>query len=84
MYIRALETIPEVVVHYGQFQTNKVWMPRVAPAPGEDPMVRVFRTEEKGSDVNIGSYLLLDAFKNDSDTAVVISNDSDLAELPSG
>ena len=36
------------------------------------------QTEEKGSDVNLASHLLLDAFKHASDTAVVISNDSDL------
>jgi hypothetical protein len=32
--------------------------------------------EEKGSDVNSATYLLLDAF----DTAVVVSDDSDLLE----
>ena len=35
------------------------------------------RTEEKGSDVNLASYLLLDCFENDCDEFVVISNDSD-------
>lgn len=38
----------------------------------------VLRTEEKGSDVNLASHLLLDAFLNDCEVAVVISNDSDL------
>ena len=37
----------------------------------------VLRTEEKGSDVNLATYLLLDAFDNDYDTAIVVSNDSD-------
>ena len=36
--------------------------------------------EEKGSDVNLASHLLLDGFRNDFEQAVVISNDSDLAE----
>ncbi len=35
-------------------------------------------TEEKGSDVNLASYLLLDGCQNNYDLAVVISNDSDL------
>ena len=39
------------------------------------------KTEEKGSDVNLATFLLLDAFKHDCDVAVVISNDSDL-KLP--
>ena len=40
----------------------------------------VWKTEEKGSDVNIATYLLLDAFKNQYDVAAVLSNDSDLIE----
>ena len=41
-------------------------------------MVEVVRTEEKGTDVNLASYLLLDAFRNDYEQAVVVSNDADL------
>ena len=37
-------------------------------------------TEEKGSDVNIASHLLLDGFLAKYETAVIISNDSDLCE----
>ena len=37
--------------------------------------------EEKGSDVNIASHLLLDIFEKRIDAAIVISNDSDL-KLP--
>ena len=47
--------------------------PRVGPKT-----VEVVRTEEKGSDVNLASYLLLDGFRGDCEAAVVISNDSDL------
>ena len=43
-------------------------------------MVQVKKSEEKGSDVNLASHLLLDCFKNDFDEAVVISNDADLVE----
>ncbi|MGA2165853.1 MAG: NYN domain-containing protein [Solirubrobacteraceae bacterium] len=38
----------------------------------------VLRTEEKGTDVNLASYLLLDAFREDCETAIVVSNDADL------
>ena len=41
---------------------------------------RVIKTEEKGSDVNLGTHLLMDAFDDLFDVAVVVSNDSDLAE----
>jgi hypothetical protein len=42
-------------------------------------MVSVARREEKGSDVNVASHLLLDQLDGRIDAAVVISNDSDLA-----
>jgi hypothetical protein len=42
-------------------------------------MARVARREEKGSDVNVASHLLIDALGGRVDAAVVISNDSDLA-----
>jgi hypothetical protein len=41
----------------------------------------VAKTEEKGSDVNLATFLLLDAFQRDCDAAVMMSNDSDL-KLP--
>jgi hypothetical protein len=50
-------------------------MPLSAPAKG---YARVIKTEEKGSDVNIATHLLVDAFHNDFELAVIISNDSDL------
>jgi hypothetical protein len=40
--------------------------------------VEVLKTEEKGSDVNLASYLLLDASRRDCAVAVLITNDSDL------
>ena len=42
--------------------------------------VWVDKTEEKGSDVNLASHLLRDAFLKQFEVAVLISNDSDLAE----
>jgi hypothetical protein len=48
-----------------------------APKRGS-PNRLVWNTEEKGSDVNLASYLLIDGFRARYDIAVVISNDSDL------
>jgi len=42
--------------------------------------VQVIKTEEKGSDVNLATYLLLDAFAANCELRVVVSNDSDLKE----
>jgi len=42
-------------------------------------MVSTAHREEKGSDVNVASLLLLDVLDRQVDSAVVVSNDSDLA-----
>ena len=42
--------------------------------------MRVIKTEEKGSDVNLATHLLHDAHMGRFDIAVVVSNDSDLLE----
>lgn len=80
IYLRALATLPKVAIHYGNFRSHDVRMPLAAPPPGGPATALVRRTEEKGSDVNLASYLLLDCFENDCDEFVVISNDSDFAE----
>jgi hypothetical protein len=46
--------------------------------PGARFMVSHARREEKGSDVNVASHLLLDTLGGDIEAAIVISNDSDL------
>jgi len=53
-------------------------MPLAFPKNGENTFVKVIKTDEKGSDVNIASHLLVDAFDNAFDCAVIISGDSDL------
>ena len=55
-------------------------MPLLNPVPGESQFARVIKTEEKGSDVNLASHLLLGAFRNEYEIGVVISNDTDLKE----
>ena len=42
-------------------------------------MASIARREEKGTDVNVASHLLIDVLTGAVDAAVVISNDSDLA-----
>ncbi len=77
-YLRALEqTIPELEIYYGHFLTHSVHLPSVNPPP---PKSLVYKTEEKGSDVNLAVHLVNDAWKNLYECAVLISNDSDLSE----
>lgn len=79
-YFRALLTTPDLSIHLGQFLVSTVRM-RLADPPVDGPAtVKVVKTEEKGSDVNLATFLLLDAMDRDCQAAVVISNDSDLAE----
>jgi len=79
-YLRAIRTIPHLSIHLGRYQQKPTRMP-IHPRPLTGPKtVEVMKSEEKGSDVNIATYLLVDAFDNDYDAAVVVSNDSDLAE----
>ena len=79
-YLRALQTVPGLTVHLGHFLTSTVRMPLAKPLPGGPRTVEVIKTEEKGSDVNLATYLLADAFRADAGTFVVVSNDSDLME----
>jgi hypothetical protein len=79
-FIRALQTIPDLTVHYGHFLQSAVSMPLVSPPPIGSPLAKVWKMEEKGSDVNVATYMLVDAFRKDCDQLVVITNDSDFAE----
>lgn len=80
IYIRALETIPGLSVHYGHFLAHTVRMPLANPQTLGPKTVEVIKTEEKGSDVNLATHLLHDGFRGDYEVAVVVSNDSDLLE----
>jgi hypothetical protein len=91
IYFDALGTVPEISLHMGTFLATKKFAGLVHPpsfrpqlaAPLPQPwpaVVRVHKTEEKGSDVNLASHLLLDAFQNNYDVAAVLSNDTDLVE----
>jgi len=77
-YIRALKTISNLSVHYGHFLTNIKRLPLANPSKDGPRTVEVLYTEEKGSDVNLATYLIIDGINKDYDVAVVVSNDSDL------
>ena len=59
--------------------THEITMPRV-PVPGRrQEYVRVIKTEEKGSDVNLATHLLHDAHMGRFEVAVVVSRRSHFA-----
>ena len=75
-YLRALESLPAVKVHLGKFNEYDNRMPKAAPP---HQLVRVIKTEEKQSDVNLAVHLVNDAWKDRYDCAVVVSDDTDMA-----
>ena len=80
MFLRALRTFPHIEIIEGKFQMNKARMRLVSPDPNGPNTAEVWKTEEKGSDVNIAVHLLNDAHSKNFDVAVFVSNDSDFAE----
>jgi hypothetical protein len=96
-YLRALRTVENLSIHFGSFQRTKDWQrlvgafpdPSALPPPPSPQVktkdgqqrIKVHRSNEKGSDVNLASYLLLDTFRKDNlgfDGVAVVTNDSDL------
>ena len=75
MFWRALRTLPNLEIIEGDFRTRKVMAPVVSPPPN---FLEGFKTEEKGSDVNLAAHLLLDGFRHRHGCAIVVSGDSDL------
>ncbi|TVQ76620.1 MAG: NYN domain-containing protein [Bradymonadales bacterium] len=81
-YLKALETLDKVECYFGHFKQGvkpaRLVEPLITHNGQELESVKVLKTEEKGSDVNLACHLLMDAFSSSFDCAVVISNDSDL------
>jgi NYN domain len=91
-YLRAIATRPLVEIHYGRFLTNQKWAGLAPPVPSFKPdpttltiepgpmVAKIWKTEEKGSDVNLAAHLVRDAFSNAFDEAAILTNDTDLCE----
>jgi uncharacterized LabA/DUF88 family protein len=75
IFWRALKTLPRLEIIEGDFRTREVMAAVVNPPPN---FMKVFKTEEKGSDVNLAAHLLLDGFRDQYKCAIVVSGDSDL------
>lgn len=79
-YLRALRTLPNLDIILGHFLTNEVAMRLVQPPAVGSAFVRVIKTEEKGSDVNLAAHLLHDGHLGRYEAAVLLTNDADLLE----
>ena len=75
IYWRALRTLPNLQIILGDFRTRVVRSRVVNPPPNT---IEIYKTDEKGSDVNLAAHLLLDGFRNHYECAIVVTGDSDL------
>ena len=79
IYLTALKSIPNLEIILGNFISKPTKLPKF-PLKTPPEIIEVLKTEEKGSDVNLASHLVLDAAQDSFDIAVVITNDTDLYE----
>lgn len=79
VYLRALGTLSNVEIRFGTYRDRTKTRPLAEPIPGMPRFVTVLDSEEKGSDVNLATQLLVGGFERAYEQAVLVSNDSDLA-----
>ena len=82
VYLQALSTNPLIKIVQGFYSKNTTWLPvyeescKTCKEP-RDGMIRVVKLEEKRSDVNIATAMLMDAFQDKADVFVLVSGDTD-------
>ena len=82
VYLQALSTLHNLEIIQGFYRKDAVLMPvheeecKSCPT-AKDGFVKVVKLEEKRTDVNIASAMLLDAFNNRADVFVLVSGDTD-------
>lgn len=91
IYLNALTSTGKVEIHTGTFSykdkkakiANPLYLEPIPTTCDINPppkFIKITSAEEKGSDVKLGAHLVRDGFQGKYDCAVVITNDSDLAE----
>ncbi len=79
IYLRALRSFPNVHVELGQHTEHPKHVRAIGPnGSAQGYPYKAMVREEKGSDVNLASFLIRDAALDRFDAAIVLSNDSDL------
>ncbi len=79
VYLRALATLPGFMAYYGTFRSGTKRRPLAEPVPGLLTHVQIRDSEEKGSDVNLATRILVDGFSGEYEQGVIVSNDADFA-----
>ena len=90
MYLRAIQTLQKVETVYGKFKKRNVKASLVIKNPEQLKQIKkiigknitpFFKYEEKETDVNIATHIIYDCCKENIDSIVLLSNDTDL-KLP--
>ena len=80
-YLRALKTLePKLTMHFGKMRSDPrryPLVPQTLDEFGKLVLVKVRKTEEKGTDVSLAAHMILDAAKKRADIYVLMSSDSD-------
>ncbi len=71
VFLAAVDALDKVSILYGHYNTNKTAQCRQCNNQWATP-------EEKMTDVQIATHMIVDAFQDEFDTGIVISGDSDL------
>ncbi len=79
-YLRALATLPGLVIRQGNFVRSKREVMLANPPKGIQPRQTAWVRQEKRSDVSLATDLLLDAFDHRPEVALIVTNDSDFVE----
>jgi hypothetical protein len=82
IYIRALRTLsPTLTLHWGKYHSRPkrmlLYPYQIDSLNGGFLKTTVRQVEEKGSDVNLASWMLVDAMSDNVDLSVILTNDSD-------
>ena len=80
-YLRALLSIPNLEIIEGILKKREIkgkFLGPLGKGIGKGEIVKIRKYEEKESDVNIASHVLVDSVQKDIDCIVLLSNDTDL------
>ena len=84
LYLQALNTLKDVDIIYGKHKRRRIKGKLIKHDPQmnkeiiTDETVKIFKPEEKETDVNIASHIVYDSCKENINCIVLLSNDTDL------
>ena len=84
VYLQALKTLKNIEIVFGKHKKRRItgkliqYNPKLNKEFITDKKVKIFKPEEKETDVNIASHIVYDACKENIDCVVLLSNDTDL------